>query len=1040
MDSGHVIPSQDQAYLQDLDFLSRTAARFLELAPDDDIYQVIADGLRTLSGDAIVVVNSYDHRTNTLVVKKVLGIERVPARLLASLGDSLPGSKMTPTDDAFQALLSGRFHRVEDGLYAVLFGSFPITFCRRVEKTLHLADIYSMGFVWQGQLFGNVVVMNHQGHGPLHLQALEAFVQQSAVALRRHQAEKALDSGEKRLRWLADAVPDVIYRYRTTPEPELEFISSAAFAMSGYTPEELYADPGLLKRIIYEKDWKKIRSSYLSPQKAGETITVRVHHKHGSLVWTEHCFIPFYDHEGRLIGIEGIARDATAARMREREMEAIISVSTAMRGASHRDEMIAILMDQLNTLFGAEGSLAAIYAPHLKAMITVEARGIWSALKDQEIKGKINSQDKVSTHRIAYFSESPEMDPFIPGKEEEQRCFAILPLSAQEQSIGVLAIARREGFTREDQHVLTVVRDLAANAIRRATFHEQTEQRLQRLTTLRAIYTAINSSLDLAVVLDDFLEQVTRSLHFDAAAVLLQSPRSNVLEYAALRGMRLHTSPPLASQDKSGLAWQAIHKGSILALPDLSKAKVDWAHNPLLAGEGVISYYAVPLLAKGEVRGAVELFHRQRLVLDEEDLEFLDTLTNLVTIALENAQLYKALQDQMDTLAKTQDQLIQREKIAAVGELVAGVAHELNNPITSIIGFSQLMHEKTPSEHTRQDLDKIIAQAQQAARIVRGLLDFARQHPPEREPVQINTLLLNTLDLLSYELRAHNTTWEVHLSPDIPDTMADPNQIQQVFVNLINNAWQAIDDLGEKGRLKISTQVGDSIFLGDSNGKGAVIRVAIEDNGPGIPPEIASRIFNPFFTTKPRSKGTGLGLSICYGIISEHGGHIWADKSTAKGACFFLELPVVSNASILPANPRARPSNWLEQREERTANILMIEDEQNLAEILVRVLQRAGYQVDPVADGESGLDRLREGHYDLVICDIHLSGMNGMEFYHQMAGIDLTLARRTVFTTGDMIGPEINSFLQDTGCACLTKPFELSDLLRQVSENLAQTQ
>jgi two-component system NtrC family sensor kinase len=198
------------------------------------------------------------------------------------------------------------------------------------------------------------------------------------------------------------------------------------------------------------------------------------------------------------------------------------------------------------------------------------------------------------------------------------------------------------------------------------------------------------------------------------------------------------------------------------------------------------------------------------------------------------------------------------------------------------------------SEETRRHLDAIIEQARHATSIIRALLDFARQRPPERRPVQINDVLISTLDLLGYELRHSDVTWTTQLSPDVPVTMADPHQLQQVFVNIVNNARQALRDARRGGHLTINAEVGPSTFIKDQSEAAPVIRITFQDDGPGIPPDALPHIFDPFFTTKLGGGGTGLGLSICHGIVGEHGGHIWAESPPGQGATFFIELPIVA--------------------------------------------------------------------------------------------------------------------------------------------------
>ncbi len=226
-------------------------------------------------------------------------------------------------------------------------------------------------------------------------------------------------------------------------------------------------------------------------------------------------------------------------------------------------------------------------------------------------------------------------------------------------------------------------------------------------------------------------------------------------------------------------------------------------------------------------------------------------------------------------------QLIQAEKLSSIGELVAGVAHELNNPLTSILGFTELIMEGQTDEQTRKDLEKVRKQSQRMQRIVQNLLRFSRQYPPEKCLINLNEVLRSTLELKQYELKLSNITIQDQMGQEPLEVLADPNQLGQVFLNLINNAHHAIQDTGAPGTLTLSTQV-----------RGSMAVVAIADTGTGISKENMMKIFDPFFTTKSVGKGTGLGLSVSFGIVREHGGNIYAESSLNHGTSFFVELPV----------------------------------------------------------------------------------------------------------------------------------------------------
>jgi two-component system NtrC family sensor kinase len=256
-----------------------------------------------------------------------------------------------------------------------------------------------------------------------------------------------------------------------------------------------------------------------------------------------------------------------------------------------------------------------------------------------------------------------------------------------------------------------------------------------------------------------------------------------------------------------------------------------------------------------------------------------DVPHGIVCIARDITELKRA----EDEKQRIEQQLNLAGRLAAIGELAAGVAHELNNPLAAIQGFAQLLTSRDGlDETTKKDLETIYREAQRAGRITQNLLSFARRHKPEKSLISINDAITKSLDLHSYRMKVNNIELSLELDLGLPKTMADFYQMQQVFVNIINNAEQAMAETLKKGRLCIETKK-----------VGQMIQITFADNGPGIPEENLKRIFDPFFTTKAVGKGTGLGLSICYGIIREHNGHIYARSKFGEGASFVVEIPII---------------------------------------------------------------------------------------------------------------------------------------------------
>jgi signal transduction histidine kinase/CheY-like chemotaxis protein len=366
-----------------------------------------------------------------------------------------------------------------------------------------------------------------------------------------------------------------------------------------------------------------------------------------------------------------------------------------------------------------------------------------------------------------------------------------------------------------------------------------------------------------------------------------------------------------------------------------------------------------------------------------------------------------------------QTKMLQTEKMAALGHLVSGIAHELNNPLTTIMGYAQLLlgHGLLPEQLI--EARNVYQEAERARRIVKNLLYFARENQPERTRVELNEVVERALALRSYELRLENIAVICELATDLPPTMADPFQLQQVVLNLLVNAEQALLEARGQGQVQIRTSC-----ITRSDGKR--LRLEIADDGPGIALEIGSRIFDPFFTTKPPGVGTGLGLSIVYGIIHQHGGEVTFDSQPGAGAKFTIDLPVIpvvhreKNSSAPPPSGKSVAIS--------AARILIVEDEPTVAQLLVDILVEEGHQAEATLDSQEGLTRLSRKNYDLVICDLRMPVLDGRAFYEALVRAGSPARSRMLFITGDTIARSTQEFLESSGMPHLAKPFLVEEV------------
>ena len=371
-------------------------------------------------------------------------------------------------------------------------------------------------------------------------------------------------------------------------------------------------------------------------------------------------------------------------------------------------------------------------------------------------------------------------------------------------------------------------------------------------------------------------------------------------------------------------------------------------------------------------------------------------------------------------------QLLQAEKMAALGQTVSGVAHELNNPLATILSWAERLSQRTTlDEPVRRGLETILSESERAARIVRNLLTFARKRQTTRAMVDVNQVARETLALRAYEQRVTNIVVIDALAAGLPHVFADGHQVQQVLLNLIINAEQAMLAANGRGTLVVRT-------WHDADQESVILE--INDDGPGIPDDLQPKIFDPFFTTKEVGKGTGLGLTVAYAIVQEHAGRIRLESRPNKGASFYVELPVSGAKGPSTAATRGRldiPTQVI-----AGASILVVEDEARLASAVIEALRDAGYIVQHAPDGEEALEKVKGEPFDLVICDLKMPRMDGQSFYRAVSAAVPTLSKRVIFVTGDVAGTDAEAFLEESGCMWLAKPFRLGDLLRAVRELL----
>jgi len=518
-----------------------------------------------------------------------------------------------------------------------------------------------------------------------------------------------------------------------------------------------------------------------------------------------------------------------------------------------------------------------------------------------------------------------------------------------------------------------------------------------------------------ARVLEDEVANQTRSLMSSLSATA-----------SAERNLRLlmeAVPDAITVVDRDGYVLDENSSGRVLVNPSPGDPRERSGRRPALAWlEGTGARIARENLAAafdGELRRFEVPFQRP----DRSD----GTAQVLIAPVREGGRIPKVLVLVRDITEqrRTQTQLQQAEKLAAMGQLVSGVAHEINNPAAIISGFAQtLLLDQLPPDQ-RETVQMMYDEATRIGRITSNLLAFARAGSKERTLVELNEIVRRTFALRSYHLTTLNITVNLELDEANPKAWANGSEVQQLLLNLLINAEQALTTVPERRAITIRTMAGDD---------GLELQVA--DTGPGIPPDIQEKIFDPFFTTKPEGMGTGLGLSICYGTVHDHGGRISVHSVPGNGATFTVSLPRDART-----RQRSTPPPMLiplEAREPDVAlSVLLIDDEEGLRRAVVSFLKRRGMHVIAVEDGGDALRVLRRERFDVIVSDVRMPGMSGGEFLDRLRREHPAMVNRLIFTTGDTFADDTSSLLKDAGVPSLVKPYDfakLEEVLRRVAD------
>jgi len=580
---------------------------------------------------------------------------------------------------------------------------------------------------------------------------------------------------------------------------------------------------------------------------------------------------------------------------------------------------------------------------------------------------------------------------------------------------GVLLTATESSFaTRDASGKIERYQGFLLDMTEKKRAEDEIRRRNRELNALNAMAVIATQSFDLDEILNLTLRQVISLLGAETGSIYLSETEEPTFRRRAGWGQR--------SADRARLSEIKLPDGfgdlvtrsrtEVITpeyLPHLPPLVADF-----IRADGFRSWIWVLLWSKDKPMGIMGISSRESRQYTGNDENLLVAIGRQLSTTIEKVRLYEETCRAYEELRTAQEQLLQSEKMSAVGQLIAGVAHELNNPLTAILGYAQLLEGEGLEERASDFVRKLFKQAQRTHRVVQNLLSFARQRKPQKQDVDIRKVLDETLALRDYDLKVNNITLEREIEPAISAVTADPHQLEQVFLNIINNAVDALLEAGKGGTLKVC------IYAKDGH-----VYTEFHDSGTGI--KEPNRIFDPFYTTKSVGKGTGLGLSICYGIVKEHGGDITARNRPGGGAIIEVRLP--------SAGRTAAPEKMLPVPRHELAiegRILLVEDEEAVLEFERDVLTGAGAHVVTLMSGEDMKARLQSEGFDALIINGKMPGGWGAQDAYRWAVENCpALEKHMLFTFSSVLEPEIRSFLQEKNLPYLVKPFEVADLIAQ---------
>jgi PAS domain S-box-containing protein len=857
---------------------------------------------------------------------------------------------------------------------------------------------------------------------------------------------------EERHRVVTESINDAVYTMNL--DGLVTFGNAALERLTGYGMEEMLGQPVTL---FYPSGHDPLSGKHRKRRLASESglphVEIELIKKDGRRVPAE-LSVANLTQQGRIIGRVGVLRDITdrkrAAEEKERdrrESEVLAELVRTLNASLDLDTVLQRVVEGARELCHSDVAMIAIQDPTSEAMIIRHMIGsAYQGLKGLRIQpGRgVGGQVLLTGHpfRTEDYANDPRLRQGFVDLVKEQGVVSLMavPIRLGARIEGLLYTDNHSPrpFTDHDEAILLQLAEHAAIAIHNARLYEESERRRRAAESLADIERLLSQSLDPEEVGQRIVESI-RGLFGTVSASLLRlhpvSARFAVLaesgETNAAFGKHMRLAGKTAILRLAVRKRQPLTSASILVEARLARQSKDQA-----VSEGTLyrSVLAIPLVHQDRVIGALAIVDHPGRIFSQEEIRLAQAFADQAATALENAHFYQEIQHAYEKLAQTQDQLIQAQKMEAIGRLAGGIAHDFNNLLTVIMGRADLVLSRLRGrDQLRRHVGLILSAADTAASLTRQLIAFSRRQVLQPAVIDLNLVVLNVSTMLRW-LIGEDIEVIMHLATGLGHIKADPGQLEQVLMNLAVNARDAMP---HGGRLTIETanvtldETYAQMHLGVQAGR--YVRLAVQDSGCGMDSETQAHIFEPFFTTKGPGKGTGLGLSTVYGIVTQSGGHIGVSSTHGQGTAVTIDFPRVDDplTASTPNLPQTSPPQG-------TETVLLVEDEATVRSVAREVLQMVGYTVLEAATGEEALQRVEQhsGPIHLLVTDVVMPGMDGRELAVRLM-INYP-AMQVLYLSGYTDEAIAHHRVLQAGIELLHKPFTPEALARRVREVLDQ--